>query len=53
MAEYSDTDSGTKKGEQRLGFKAMLGAAQRREVDAIAVMALDRFSRQGIGPTFD
>jgi DNA invertase Pin-like site-specific DNA recombinase len=52
VTEFTDTESGAKDGSKRPGFRAMLEAAQRREFDAVSVYALDRFSRQGIGPTF-
>ena len=50
VAEYEDRESGTK---DRPQFKAMMDAASRREFDTVLVWSLDRFSREGIGKTFD
>ena len=50
LAEYEDRESGTK---DRPQFKAMMDAASRREFDTVLVWSLDRFSREGIGKTFD
>ncbi|HTR39976.1 MAG TPA: recombinase family protein [Bryobacteraceae bacterium] len=51
VAEYEDRESGAKAG--RPGFTALMGAAARREFDAVLVWSLDRFSREGIGKTCD
>ena len=48
-AEFVDRESGAKK--NRPGFKAMMDAASRHEFDVILVWSLDRFTREGIGPT--
>ena len=52
-AEYEDRESGTKSENERAQFKAMMQAASRREFDTVLVWSLDRFSREGIGKTFD
>lgn len=42
------------KGEKdRPPFKTMMDSASRREFDNVFVWSLDRFSRDGIGKTFD
>lgn len=53
VAEYEDRESGSKDESKRPQFRAMLEAAKGREFDAVAVWALDRFSRQGIAKTFE
>jgi DNA invertase Pin-like site-specific DNA recombinase len=52
-AEYEDRESGVKGEKDRPQFKAMMDAASRREFDTVLVWSLDRFSREGIGKTFD
>lgn len=49
--EYTDKASG--KSGDRDQLKAMLTAAARHKFDALVVWALDRLTREGIGPTFD
>lgn len=53
VADFEDRESGAKGEKDRPQFKAMLDAASRREFDTVLVWSLDRFSRQGIGKTFD
>lgn len=53
VAEFSDQESGAKAEAKRPGFRAMMEAAQSREFDAVAVWALDRFSREGVAKTFE
>jgi len=53
IAEYEDRESGTKGAKDRPQFSAMMQAASRREFDIVLVWSLDRFSREGIGKTFD
>lgn len=53
VAEYEDRESGTKDEAKRPQFRAMMEAAKNREFDAVAVWALDRFSREGISKTFE
>jgi len=48
VAEYIDQASGTR--ADRAGLRALLDAAHRREFDGVLVWALDRLSREGIGP---
>jgi DNA invertase Pin-like site-specific DNA recombinase len=45
---YSETASGAK--TERAQLAALLAAAHRREFDVLLVWALDRLSREGIGP---
>jgi len=49
VAEFVDRESGAKK--DRPSFKAMMYAASRHEFDVVLVWSLDRFTREGIGPT--
>ena len=51
VAEYEDHESGGK--GDRAGFRAMMADAARRPFDIVVVWALDRFSREGVGETFD
>src|SRR5215469_17929587 len=53
VAEYEDRESGAKGEKDRPQFKALIDAASRREFDTVLVWSLDRFSREGIGKTFD
>ncbi len=46
--EYVDQASGTR--ADRAGLRTLLDAAHRREFDGALVWALDRLSREGIGP---
>src|SRR5688572_2263598 len=48
VAEYVDQASGTR--ADRAGLRALLDAAHRREFDGVLIWALDRLSREGIGP---
>ncbi len=48
VAEYVDQASGTR--ADRAALRALLEAAHRREIDAVLTWALDRLSREGIGP---
>ena len=45
---YSDTITGSR--ADRAGLKAALAGAHRREFDVLLISALDRLSREGIGP---
>lgn len=49
VREYRDVDSGGK--ADRKEFRKMFAGASRREFDLILFWALDRFSREGVGPT--
>ena len=49
VAEFQDQDSGAK--NSRPGFKQLMDAASRHEFDVVLVWSLDRFTREGIGPT--
>lgn len=49
--EYMDRVTG--KHSDREQFKAMFGAASRREFDAVVTWALDRLSREGVAQTFE
>jgi len=51
VAEYEDHESGSK--ADRIQFRAMLTDSSRRRFDVVVVWALDRFSREGVGETFD
>jgi DNA invertase Pin-like site-specific DNA recombinase len=51
VAEYEDHESG--RTGDRPGFRAMMADAARRPFDIVVVWALDRFSREGVGETFD
>src|SRR5215469_123307 len=51
VAEYEDHESGANAG--RIQFRAMMTEASRRRFDVVVVWALDRFSREGVGETFD
>src|SRR5215469_15927016 len=53
VAEFEDRESGAKGEKDRPGFKALMEAASRREFDVVLTWSLDRFSREGIGKTFD
>ena len=53
VGEYEDRESGAKGEKDRPQFKALMDAASRREFDTVLVWSLDRFSREGIGKTFD
>jgi DNA invertase Pin-like site-specific DNA recombinase len=53
VAEYEDRESGAKGAKERPGFTALMEAASRREFDTLLVWSLDRFSREGIGKTFN
>ena len=53
VAEYEDRESGAKGEKDRPQFKALMDAASRREFDTVLVWSLDRFSREGIGKTFE
>jgi DNA invertase Pin-like site-specific DNA recombinase len=53
VEEYEDRESGAKGEKDRQQFKALMDAASRREFDTVLVWSLDRFSREGIGKTFD
>jgi DNA invertase Pin-like site-specific DNA recombinase len=53
VAEYEDRESGAKGAKERPGFNALMEAASRREFDTLLVWSLDRFSREGIGKTFN
>jgi DNA invertase Pin-like site-specific DNA recombinase len=48
VAEYVDQMSGTR--ADRGGLRALLDAAHRRQFDGVLIWALDRLSREGIGP---
>jgi DNA invertase Pin-like site-specific DNA recombinase len=48
VAVYAETASGARADRARLG--ELLAAAHRREFDVLLVWALDRLSREGIGP---
>jgi DNA invertase Pin-like site-specific DNA recombinase len=51
VAEYEDHESGAK--ADLAQFRAMMAAASQRRFDVVVVWALDRFSREGVGETFD
>lgn len=51
VAEYEDHESGGK--AERAHFREMMTDASRRRFDVVVVWALDRFSREGVGETFD
>lgn len=51
VTEYEDHESGGK--ADRAQFRAMMVDASRRRFDVVVVWALDRFSREGVGETFD
>jgi DNA invertase Pin-like site-specific DNA recombinase len=53
VAEYEDRESGAKGEKDRPQFNALMEAASRREFDTVLVWSLDRFSREGIGKTFN
>ena len=53
VAEYEDRESGAKGAKDRPQFNALMEAASRREFDTVLVWSLDRFSREGIGKTFN
>src|SRR6516164_76922 len=53
VAEYEDRESGAKGAKDRPQFRALMEAASRREFDMVLVWSLDRFSREGIGKTFN
>lgn len=48
VGEFVDEASGTR--ADRAGLRALLDAAHRREFDTVLLWALDRLSREGIGP---
>jgi DNA invertase Pin-like site-specific DNA recombinase len=45
VAEYTDKVSGAKGRDKRPGFDKLLNAAQRRDIDMIAVWSSDRLGR--------
>jgi DNA invertase Pin-like site-specific DNA recombinase len=50
-AEYEDHESGGQ--ADRAQFRAMMIHASGRQFDVVIVWSLDRFSREGVGETFD
>jgi len=52
VREYTDKASG-KSAAKRVQFQAMLSDAAQRPFDVVLVWALDRFTREGVGETFD